>query len=738
MTEAQQRDYDKLYKQMQDFGGKYDYKLIKKAFEYCVLKHDGQKRWTNEDYYIHPFNVALIIVSLGMDSESIAAALLHDVVEDTDATVEDIKREFGDEVALLVDGVTKIGRLNFTTKEQQQAESLRKMLIAMGQDIRVIIIKLADRLHNMRTIDAMPAQKQRDKSVETLEIYAPIAHRLGIRPVKEELEDLALKHLDPVAYKEIEDLLMLRKQHREQILEEIKQRIEKRLKEEMPDVEMAFQGRIKSIYGIYRKMYVQGKDFDEIYDIYAIRIITDTVADCYNILGIMHDMFRPIPNRFKDYISTPKPNMYQSLHTTVISRAGIPFEIQIRTFEMHHTAEFGIAAHWKYKENISGTVMQKEEEKLSWLRQILEWQRDTDDNKEFMSFVKTDLDLFAEQVYCFTPAGDVKNLPSGSTPIDFAYAIHTAVGNKMVGARINGRQVPIDTKLNNGDRVEIITSQNSTGPSRDWLNIVKSTQARTKINQWFKHQLKDENISRGRELILNYCKSKGIDYSMYSKPEYQEKIYKKYNFQDWDSIVAAVGHGGIKEGQIVNRLIDEYNKEHKPQTATNAEVLDEYSVKKNHGNHIGKGGIIVNGIDDVAVRFSKCCSPVPGDEIIGFITRGRGVSIHRTDCVNVLCMSEADRARVIEAEWKDDAVASNTYMTEINIYADDRNGILFDITKILSEANINVNSINSRTSKQGKATITISFAIKSKEQLNTIIAKIRNVDNIIDIERTTG
>ena len=355
-----------------------------------------------------------------------------------------------------------------------------------------------------------------------------------------------------------------------------------------------------------------------------------------------------------------------------------------------------------------------------------------------MSLLKSDLDLFSDTVFCFTPTGDVKNLPNGSTPIDFAYSIHSAVGNKMIGAKANGKLVPIDYVIQNGDRIEIITSQNSKGPSRDWLNIVKSTQARTKINQWFKHQLKDENISRGRELILNYCKSKGIDYSMYSKPEYQEKIYKKYNFQDWDSIVAAVGHGGIKEGQIVNRLIDEYNKEHKPQTATNAEVLDEYSVKKNHGNHTGKGGIIVNGIDDVAVRFSKCCSPVPGDEIIGFITRGRGVSIHRTDCVNVLCMSEADRARVIEAEWKDDAVASNTYMTEINIYADDRNGILFDITKILSEANINVNSINSRTSKQGKATITISFAIKSKEQLNTIIAKIRNVDNIIDIERTTG
>lgn len=424
MTEEQQRDYEKLYKQMQDSGRNYDYALVKKAFEFCTIKHEGQKRYTNEDYYIHPFNVALIIVSLGMDGESIAAALLHDVVEDTDTTLDDIKREFGDDVALLVDGVTKIGRLNFSTKEQQQAESLRKMLIAMGQDIRVIIIKLADRLHNMRTIDAMPEQKQRDKSVETLEIYAPIAHRLGIRPVKEELEDLAIKHLDPVAYKEIEDLLMLNKRHRERILEEIKEHIEERLHKDMPGVEMAFQGRIKSIHGIYRKMYVQGKDFDEIYDIYAIRIITDTVADCYNILGIMHDMFRPIPNRFKDYISTPKPNMYQSLHTTVISRAGIPFEIQIRTFEMHHTAEFGIAAHWKYKEGITDNN-RKMEDRLAWIRQILDSQAASTDETDLVRSIK--VDLSQEDVFAVTPKGDVINLPVGSTVVDFAFAIHSAV-----------------------------------------------------------------------------------------------------------------------------------------------------------------------------------------------------------------------------------------------------------------------------------------------------------------------
>lgn len=729
--------YKELITRILTYHPSADITMIEKAYKVADAAHKGQLRKSGEPYIMHPLNVAIILAELELDKETIVAGILHDVVEDTVMTSEEIASEFSEEVAFLVDGVTKLTQLKMTTdKIEVQAENLRKMFLSMAKDIRVILIKLADRLHNLRTLQYQSPEKQIEKARETMDIYAPIAHRLGISKIKVELDDLSMMYLMPEVYNDlkaqIDEKLTERDAYIKRVVEDVKKHIDN------AGLEAEIDGRVKHFFSIYKKMKNQNKTLDQIYDIFAVRIKVNTVRDCYSALGIIHEMYKPIPGRFKDYIAMPKSNMYQSLHTTLIGPEGQPFEIQIRTYEMHRTAEYGIAAHWKYKENITGTVMQKEEEKLSWLRQILEWQRDTDDNKEFMSFVKTDLDLFAEQVYCFTPAGDVKNLPSGSTPIDFAYAIHTAVGNKMVGARINGRQVPIDTKLNNGDRVEIITSQNSTGPSRDWLNLVKSTQAKTKINQWFKHQFKDENISRGKELILSYCKSKGIDYFMYSKPEYQEKIYKKYNFQDWDSIVAAVGHGGIKEGQIVNRLIDEYNKDHRQQTATNEEVLDEFSVKKNHGNHVGKGGIIVNGIDDVAVRFSKCCSPVPGDEIVGFITRGRGVSIHRTDCVNVLCMSEADRARVIEAEWKDDAVAEGTYMTEINIYADDRNGILFDITKILSEANINVNSINSRTSKQGKATITISFAIKSKEQLNTIIAKIRNVDSIIDIERTTG
>ncbi len=728
--------YKELISRILTYHPSTDISMIEKAYKVADKAHEGQLRKSGEPYIMHPLNVAIILAELELDKETIVAGILHDVVEDTVMTSEEIAAEFSDEVAFLVEGVTKLTQLKMTTdKIEVQAENLRKMFLSMAKDIRVILIKLADRLHNLRTLKYQSPAKQIEKARETMDIYAPIAHRLGISKIKIELDDLSMKYLMPDVYADlkaqIDERLYEREAYIKRVVADVKQHIDN------AKIEAEIDGRVKHFFSIYKKMKNQNKTLDQIYDIFAVRIKVNTVRDCYFALGIIHEMYKPIPGRFKDYIAMPKSNMYQSLHTTLIGPEGQPFEIQIRTYEMHRTAEYGIAAHWKYKENISGTVMQKEEEKLSWLRQILEWQRDTDDNKEFMSFIKTDLDLFTEQVYCFTPAGDVKNLPSGSTPIDFAYSIHTAVGNKMVGARINGRQVPIDTKLSNGDRVEIITSQNSTGPSRDWLNIVKSTQAKTKINQWFKHQFKEENINRGKELILNYCKSKGLDYSMYSKPEYMEKVIKKYNFADWDSTMAAVGHGGIKEGQVVNKLIEEYNKANTV-IPDDKQILEEYSVKKPHGASRSQGGIVVKGADDVAVRFSKCCSPVPGDEIVGFITRGRGISIHRTDCVNVLCMSESDRNRIIDAEWQTDAVESNTYMTEINIYADDRNGILFDITKILSELNINVSSINSRTSKQGKATITLSFAIKSVEQLNTIIAKIRNVESIIDIERTAG
>ena len=724
MTEAQQRDYDKLYKQMQDFGGKYDYKLIKKAFEYCVLKHDGQKRWTNEDYYIHPFNVALIIVSLGMDSESIAAALLHDVVEDTDATVEDIKREFGDEVALLVDGVTKIGRLNFTTKEQQQAESLRKMLIAMGQDIRVIIIKLADRLHNMRTIDAMPAQKQRDKSVETLEIYAPIAHRLGIRPVKEELEDLAIKHLDPVAYKEIEDLLMLRKQHREQILEEIKQRIENRLKEEMPGVEMAFQGRIKSIYGIYRKMYVQGKDFDEIYDIYAIRIITDTVADCYNILGIMHDMFRPIPNRFKDYISTPKPNMYQSLHTTVISRAGIPFEIQIRTFEMHHTAEFGIAAHWKYKEGITDNNA-KMERRLEWIRQILDSQAASTDASDLVRSIK--VDLSQEDVFAVTPRGDVINLPVGSTIVDFAFAIHSAIGTKMVGAKVDGKIVPINHEVKTGEVIEILTpNQPGHGPSRDWLNIVKTSEAKNKIRNWFKKERREENIQEGREALERELRRNLMSMTDEQHETFMEALARRNHCNSVDEMYAAIGYGGLQISRMLPKLKEEYTKlkatEVKPVTV---------DIKRMHSTD----GVVVEGIDNCPIKFAKCCSPLPGDEIIGFVTRGFGVSIHKKDCANVReSIRQGENAdRWVNAYWADDA--KENYKATLDLLCMDRANLLSDVALALGDMRVPIYSLTARSAEQGRARMSVTVGITNTEHLNSVVARLKKVKDVVSVNR---
>ena len=727
MRPEQERDYQKLYKQMQDFGSNYNYDLVRRAFEYCVLKHEGQKRCTDEDYYIHPFNVALIIVTLGMDSESIAAALLHDVVEDTDTTVEDIKRGFGDDVALLVDGVTKIGRLNFTTKEQQQAESLRKMLIAMGQDIRVIIIKLADRLHNMRTLDAMPEQKQRDKSLETLEIYAPIAHRLGIRPVKEELEDLAIKHLDPVAYKEIENLLSLRKQHREQILKEIKNNIEERLKEAMPGVEMAFQSRVKSIHGIYRKMYIQGKDFDEIYDIYAIRIITDTVANCYNILGIMHDMFRPIPNRFKDYISTPKPNMYQSLHTTVISRAGIPFEIQIRTFEMHHTAEFGIAAHWKYKEGITDND-KKMEDRLAWIRQILDSQAASTDASDLVRSIK--VDLSQEDVFAVTPRGDVINLPMGATVVDFAFAIHSAVGTRMVGAKVDGKIVPINHVVKTGEVIEILTTnQAGHGPSRDWLNIAVTSQAKSKIRSWFKKEKRTENIAAGKLEIEKEFRRAGIDMPDEECAEFIEEIAKRQKFANSEEFFAAIGYGGVLLSKIMPRIKEEYNKRHA--SAKPVEVVPIPQTKSTKSSD----GVIVDGIDNCLIKLSKCCTPLPGDDIIGFITRGHGVSIHKRDCPNVPVNIDdsPEPERWIPAHW--DGTKSDSFISTLQIAAIDRDGILLDVMNAVYNMRVTAHSVTARPTKSGNCIVVLTISVESVEHLKSIISRLEKLKGVFSIER---
>lgn len=727
MNAEQQKNYDTLYKQMQDFGGTYDYDLIKKAFEFCVRVHDGQKRYTNEDYYIHPYNVASIIVSLGMDSESIAAALLHDVVEDTDTTVEDIKREFGSEVALIVDGVTKIGRLNFYTKEQQQAESLRKMLIAMGQDIRVIIIKLADRLHNMRTIDAMPEQKQRDKSLETLEVYAPIAHRLGIRPVKEELEDLAIKHLDPIAYKEIEELLLLRRQDREQILEDIKKRIEERLREEMPGVQMAFQGRVKSIHGIYRKMYVQGKDFDEIYDIYAIRIITDTVADCYNILGIMHDMFRPIPNRFKDYIATPKPNMYQSLHTTVISREGVPFEIQIRTFEMHHTAEFGIAAHWKYKEGITDND-RKMEDRLAWIRQILDSQSATSDASDIIRSIK--VDLSQEDVFAVTPKGDIINLPVGSTIVDFAFAIHSAVGIRMVGAKADGKIVPINHEIKTGEVIEILTTnQPGHGPSRDWLNIAVTSQAKSKIRSWFKKEKRTENIAAGKLDIEREFKRSGIDITETDFDAFIDEIAQKFRFANADEFYAAIGYGGILLSKIMPRIKEEYNKRNNAPKPAELTPIPERRLTKS------SDGVIVEGIDNCLVKLSKCCTPLPGDDIIGYITRGHGVSIHKRDCNNVPVHIEdsPEPERWIKAYW--DGTKSDSFVSTLQVSAIFSDSIVLDVMNAVYNMRVPVHSINARQTKSGNCIIVMTVSAESVEHLKSIISRLEKLPGIFNVER---
>ncbi len=726
MNEYQLRDKEELIQLIELQNGKYDISAIEKAFDFCVLKHEGQKRCTNEDYYIHPLNVAKIIINMGMDSSSIIASLLHDVVEDTDTTVEDITSMFGEEVALLVDGVTKIGRLNFTTKEQQQAENLRKMLIAMGKDIRVIIIKLADRLHNMRTIDAMPDYKQREKSVETLEIYAPIAHRLGIRPVKEELEDLSIKHLDPIAYNEIETFLDKRKQQREQILEDIKSRIEKHLRTEMPGVNLAFQGRVKSIHGIYRKMYLGGKDFDEIYDVYAIRVITDTVADCYNILGLMHDIFQPIPKRFKDYIATPKPNMYQSLHTTVISRDGLTFEIQIRTFEMHHTAEMGIAAHWKYKEGIKGNN-ERLEKRLAWIRQILDNQEESGDASELIRSIK--VDLSQEDVFAVTPKGDVISLPVGSTIIDFAFAIHSQVGVKMVGAKVDGKIVQLTYEVKTGEVIEILTSnQAGRGPSRDWMNIAVTNQAKSKIRSWFKKEKRAENIAEGKENFERELRRLGISVADEEYETFIEELAKKNHFLNCDDFFAAIGYGGILLSKIMPKIRDDYNK--KLQASKSTEIPTTSKPKETSSE-----GVVVEGIDNCLIKLSRCCAPLPGDEIIGFITRGHGVSVHKRDCNNVpKDISQCEQPqRWIPAHWS--VKKSDNFATTLQIVSIDRDGLLGDVISVINNMHVPISSISAKQQSGGNCGIICSINCESVEHLKSIVLRLQKVSGVFSVER---
>ena len=733
--------YEKLKKRILEYHPSSDLEMVEKAYKLAYEAHKDQKRKSGEPYIIHPVCVALILADFELDIESIVAGILHDVVEDTIVTQEELEEQFGSEVALLVDGVTKLTKLNYSAdKVELQAENLRKMFLAMAKDIRVILIKLADRLHNMRTLKYQPPHKQYEKARETMDIYAPIAQRLGISRIKIELDDLSLQYIEPVVYKELSENVAKKLAEQEDFIHEITEEVSNHIKD--ANIPAKVNGRVKHLFSIYKKMVNQNKTLDQVYDLFAVRIIVNDIKDCYAALGVIHEMYKPIPGRFKDYIAMPKPNMYQSLHTTLISHSGQPFEIQIRTFDMHRTAEYGIAAHWKYKVDPEGKLNpDSEEEKLTWLRQILEWQQDLSDNKEFLMLLKDDLNLFSDSVFCFTPTGEVKNLTVGSTPIDFAYSIHSAVGNKMVGARVNNKMVPNDYIIQNGDQIEIITSANSKGPSRDWLKIVKTTQAKNKINQWFKSESREDNILRGKEVFYALCKQKGVAPADLLKPEYMEAVIKKYGYKDWDNIYASIGHGAIKEGQVFSRLQDEYDKHH-PKEITDEEYLESLKDPKRIKNIpvMTKGSIIVHGADDLAVHFSKCCSPVPGDEIVGFVTRGRGISIHRTDCSNILTLPEIDRKRLQPAEWNT-AVApkeEKLFLAEVRIFARNQSGVLLGISKVLTENNITIISMNARAGKQETATITVSFNIKDTETLNSIIAKLRNVENIINVERAMG
>lgn len=736
--------YNQLVNKIKEYHPTDNFSMLQKAYEVAREAHKEQKRKSGEPYIIHPLKVAYILAELELDMESIEAGILHDTIEDTPYTYDDIKNMFGEEVAVLVDGVTKLGKLSYTTKEEIQAENYRKMFLAMAKDIRVILIKLADRLHNMRTLNYMTEAKQREKAQETLDIYAPLAHRLGISKIRTEMEDLCFKYLNPDAYYDLKGKIEKKKSEREQYVNRIVEEINEKIQE--ASINGTVYGRSKHFFSIYKKMVNQNKTLDQIYDLFAVRIIVDTVSDCYAVLGIVHDMYKPVPGRFKDYIAMPKPNMYQSLHNTLIGPTGEPFEVQIRTWEMHRTSEYGIAAHWKYKEgktNNKGneTAQDKEAEKMAWLRQILEWQRDLSDNKEFMATLKLDLNVFNDSVYAFTPQGKVIPLPNGSTPIDFAYSIHSAVGNKMVGARVNNKIVTFDYKIQNGDIVEILTSQNSRGPSRDWLSLVKSSTARTKINQWFKKEFKEENIVKGKELIIADAKKKNYSFSDLARPEWVEIVVNKFGFKNWDALCAAVGHGGVKEGQVINRFIEEYKKEQK-KNQTAEDVLKKMEEKASKSSKRSDSGVVVKGVGDVSVRFSRCCNPVPGDEIIGFVTRGRGVSIHRTDCTNIINLTEEDRHRLIDAEWeissKDGNGPALSFQAEIRLLCVDRINIILDLSKVLSEENLPVKSFNARTTKDMLSIVNIVLEITSKEQLEKVCIHLKNVKGVEDIERVNS
>lgn len=717
---------DMLIQKVLDCDKQYDLSKIILAYEVAFDAHKDQLRASGEPYISHPLAVAFILLELGMDTDTICAAILHDVVEDTDIPLDTIKKKFGEDIANLVDGVTKLGKIPIITEEEQQAENVRKILLAMSEDIRVIIIKLADRLHNMRTLHHRPEHKRRITALETMDIYAPIAHRLGIRAVKEELEDIAFHYLDPYACAEIENMLEIRKYDREAFIDTIRERIGERLVDIKPPPKI--DGRVKSLYGIYKKVYVDGRSFEEIYDIYAVRIIVTTVIECYNVLGTIHDMFRPIPNRFKDYISTPKPNMYQSLHTTVIGREGIPFEVQIRTTDMHNTAEYGIAAHWKYKAGI--TSKDKLEERLAWLRRLIEAQQESDDATDLVHSIKSD--LVPEEVFAITPKGDMISLPIGSTIIDFAYAIHTQVGHRMNGAKVDGRIVPLDYELKTGEIVEILTSKSEGhGPNRAWLDIAKTSEARSKIRTWFKRERRDENILQGKIDLERELKRNFIYLDDETRDDYLLKLAKRQNCETLDDLYASIGYGGITLSKIMPRLKEEYVR----MTKNDDNVLtpiEQIAMT----NRKALSGVIVEGIDNCLIKFARCCNPLPGDEIIGFITRGHGVSVHKADCANVIAgkKNEQEAGRWINVSWAHSP--HRTYRATLDIVSYDRYGLIADVTATLANTKVPIHEINARGLKNGNANIVVTLGIAGVDQLKNIILKLEKTPGVISVERT--
>lgn len=726
--------FEELMAALKESNRPYDFDMITQAYEYADKAHEGQMRQSGEPYITHPISVAHILVELGMDTETICAGLLHDVVEDTAYTLDEIKKMFGADVALMVDGVTKLTKLSYSSKEQRQAENVRKMLLAMAKDVRVIIVKLADRLHNMRTGEYWKEYKRREKALETMEVYAPLADRLGIRSIKEELEDISLRFLDPIAYEEIERMLKLKKEERERFLDAIQEKIRERLNKE--GMKFFLQSRVKSIYGIYRKVYMQGRNFDEIYDVYAVRVIVDTSYECYSVLGIMHDEFTPIPKRFKDYISTPKANMYQSLHTTVLDKeGGIPFEIQIRTWEMHYTAEYGIAAHWKYKAGIE--KKDKLEERLAWVRQLLEVQQDSGDAQDIVRSIKSD--IAPEECFVFTPKGDVINLPTGSTVIDFAYAIHSEVGNRMTGAKVDGRIVPLDFKLETGMIVEIITSKGpGNGPSRDWLKIVKTSEARTKIRAWFKKERREENIITGKEELEREFKRNLINVPENELEDFVLNLAKRQHINTLEDFYAAIGYGGVLLSRLMPRVKEEFQKTYRSaaEEEKKAALLPQQPAAA--GKKPGKptSGVIVEGLDSCLVKFAKCCNPLPGDPIVGFITRGYGVSIHKQDCVNVINSPAENEGRWVRAEWASN-VTSEKFKSTIDITSQPRDTLLADVTILLSNMHIPMHALVAKESKDHSVIlIQVTVEVNGVDQLSYLLNSLRAIKGVEDVRRT--